>query len=427
VVERATDIGGSAALSGGMVWTMDTIQDFACADPGGTRALQQVVIDEYPGVIDWLESQVPVGPRVPLFGLGHGRQVEMGPYLRHCRHLVEQRGGRIIVRADVRRLVQSDARVRGADVVASGSHLHIRAPWTVLATGGFAHDQELVATRIDERLATMPVRAGREARGGGLKLVLQAGGSYSSENRGFYGHLVSHGAAMRDVTRFKDFTLLHSAFGVLFDETGRRFTDESRSDHINAQATLKTRSGLALLLWDEKVQQDVVLVEYPKGIHGVNKLAVACDDGGAGTTSNDLADIATFATEHGFDGQSLLDELRSYNDAIESGEQPVGPARAENRIACTHPPYYAMVVTPSLTFPFGGIRVDDRARVLRTGSDAPIGGLLAAGVDIGDVYAENYGGGHSLAGAFALRALRTAGLIPSDRSARPWREQRPAS
>ena len=62
---------------------------------------------------------------------------------------------------------------------------------------------------------------------------------------------------------------------------------------------------------------------------------------------------------------------------------------------------------PAITFTFGGIRIDSRARVLDE-RGAPIPGLLAAGADAGGVYHRAYAGGLAAALAFGLQAARTA-------------------
>lgn len=62
---------------------------------------------------------------------------------------------------------------------------------------------------------------------------------------------------------------------------------------------------------------------------------------------------------------------------------------------------------PAITFPFHGLRIDDRARVL--GADGrPLSGLLAAGSDTGGLWHRAYAGGLASALVFGLTAARTA-------------------
>ena len=75
------------------------------------------------------------------------------------------------------------------------------------------------------------------------------------------------------------------------------------------------------------------------------------------------------------------------------------PVWNRNRRPLAEPPFTAIALRPSITFTFGGLRVDEACRVLdRHGG--PIPGLFAGGVEVGGIYVEQYGGG--LGAALAL-------------------------
>ena len=59
------------------------------------------------------------------------------------------------------------------------------------------------------------------------------------------------------------------------------------------------------------------------------------------------------------------------------------------------PPFFAFPVTGGITFTLGGLKVDERMRVVDTESRA-IPGLYAAGEMIGGIFYDNYPGGASL-------------------------------
>jgi tricarballylate dehydrogenase len=73
-------------------------------------------------------------------------------------------------------------------------------------------------------------------------------------------------------------------------------------------------------------------------------------------------------------------------------------------------------VTCGITFTFGGLRIDDRARVLDT-EGRPIPGLFAAGEIVGGLFYYNYPGGAGLmAGAvFGRRAGGNAAAAALER------------
>ncbi|MER5216636.1 FAD-binding protein [Streptomyces sp. NPDC002838] len=91
-----------------------------------------------------------------------------------------------------------------------------------------------------------------------------------------------------------------------------------------------------------------------------------------------------------------------------AGEEPV-PGRRLDRMPLDEPPYYVIEAVPAITFPFHGVRIDDRAPVL--GKDgAPVEGLLAAGSDTGGLWHRAHAVGIASALAFGLTAAGTAAV-----------------
>ena len=71
------------------------------------------------------------------------------------------------------------------------------------------------------------------------------------------------------------------------------------------------------------------------------------------------------------------------------------------------PPFLAVRVRPAVTHTTGGLRIDDRARVLRE-DGSPIDGLYAAGADAGGIFTGGYGSGLAAALVFGRRAAESA-------------------
>ena len=384
VVERAGDVGGSAVLSSGYLWTLDSLEDFEQVDPGGDRALQAVVLEEFPGLIEHVHATgAPITGRMPVLH-GSGHQIDVAGYFHRCVRTVESAGGQVLRGASVTRLRSGPAGVVGATVADAGGSVRVDASATLLATGGFAQSPEIRAEMLGGLAAGMRARCGAQCRGDGLVLA-RAAGAGEVRTQGFYGHLVGAGVDLARPELWDQLTLLHSRAGLLFDRDGRRFTEESRGDNVNAEATLRRPGARALLVWDEKTHQDAVLVSWPPGNPAVDRFEVAVRLGAEGRRCAGAAELGRYAEELGFAAPGLPDDL------------------ADGSL-------WALLVEPAITFPYAGIRVDPGGRVLDSGG-APVGGLFAAGADIGGVYAEGYAGGLSLAGAYAMRVLRTLGLL----------------
>ncbi len=71
------------------------------------------------------------------------------------------------------------------------------------------------------------------------------------------------------------------------------------------------------------------------------------------------------------------------------------------------PPFVAVRVLASVTHTIGGLRIDNRARVLRP-DGTPVGGLYAAGADAGGIFTGGYGSGLAAALVFGRIAAQTA-------------------
>jgi tricarballylate dehydrogenase len=108
-----------------------------------------------------------------------------------------------------------------------------------------------------------------------------------------------------------------------------------------------------------------------------------------------------------------------FNPAVKDGKGTRGLAVPKSNWAqpLDTPPYVGYAVTTGITFTFGGLKIDDEARVIDCEQRA-IPGLFAAGELVGGLFYHNYPGGAGLmAGAVFGRiagrsAARAAGGTP---------------
>ena len=82
-------------------------------------------------------------------------------------------------------------------------------------------------------------------------------------------------------------------------------------------------------------------------------------------------------------------------------------ARAAGAVVREDPPYISVLVQASVTQTLGGVRIDERARVLDE-NGAPIEGLYAAGADAGDISTGGYSSGLAAALVFGRIAAEEA-------------------
>jgi succinate dehydrogenase/fumarate reductase flavoprotein subunit len=266
----------------------------------------------------------------------------------------------------------------------------IRAAATVLATGGFGGDPELRAELIHPQAHDLPLRANPYSRGDGLKLGLSAGGRFGPDDAGFYGHVL---------------TLLHSEHGILLNRDGERFVDETLGDHLTTLALLREREARALLISDQRIHDEWIMRPYVEGVAPVDVYELVTTRGARAVKVDSLDALANVPAEWGYDGAAIRQALLDFNRTVAEGA--ADPPRAHDAVPIERPPFYVIEAVPAITFTFGGLVIDEDARVLDD-DGRPIPGLLAAGADAGGIYVRAYAGGLALALVFGLRAAQTA-------------------
>jgi fumarate reductase flavoprotein subunit len=250
-------------------------------------------------------------------------------------------------RFDPRRL--TDTLVRGAGDVCVYRH-HELTDATILATGGFQGSGELVAEHIGPA-APLRLRANSWSAGDGLRAGLARGGLTSAGMSEFYGrNMPDADFAEAD---FVPLAQLYGRFARVFNDDGDEFFrgDVSWSENDLVQATARQPNARAWYVLD-----DVGLAE---GVRG-----------------RPVADIAAAAPTR-----------------IDPSELPF-PAPPGARVAVR--------VKPGITHTIGGLRIDERARVV--GADR----LFAAGADAGGISTGGYASGLAAALVFGRVAAETA-------------------
>ena len=226
----------------------------------------------------------------------------------------------------------------------------------VLATGGFQGDPELVE-RYVRPAAPLRVRANPWSAGDGLRVGLDHGAALSNGLDEFYGRNMAD--VDFDEAGFGPLAQVYGRRARIFNERGEEFFDHERvswSELDLVQATAhQPRARAWYLLDDQALDQQVR--------YGTVRELVA-----SAPTRTDPAELPF--------------------------EPPSGTVAAVR-------------VAASITHTIGGLRVDDRARVLDATND-PVDGLFAAGVDAGGVSTGGYASGLASALVLGRTAAETA-------------------
>ncbi|MFN3458021.1 MAG: FAD-dependent oxidoreductase [Novosphingobium sp.] len=408
VVERAADVGGSAFLSGGVVWTATSPGRMALYG-GGDMALASHVLDTYPIALDWLRRRgVSVSAAMSVLH-GRGYQIDIIEHLRGCARMVEQAGGAIALETETQALLtDSSGAVIGARTTHPDGDIEIRAAATLIATGGFQASPDMRARYIHPNAREMLLRSNPLSDGAGIRLGLEVGATMNEANPGFYGHLVSESREWGLERHYTGLSQYHSDQSLLINETGERFCDETTGDHTNTYHTVLQPGSRAICFWDDRVHKAYATQSVVESAPPLDKMQVALDNGGKGIVAATLEEVAAFANAQGFDGAAVVRTIIVYNECTRHGWETLAPGRADVCRPYERAPFYALVVHPAITFTFGGLVIDGDGRAL-DGEGRVIKGLFAAGSDAGGAYGSGYAGGLALAMTYGIRAAKAAG------------------
>jgi tricarballylate dehydrogenase len=277
-----------------------------------------------------------------------------------------------------------------------GTEHEASAGAVILAAGGFEANPSQRERRLGPGWSRALVRGTPSNTGEVLDLALAAGaaahGDWASCHSVQWDAGAPPGGGERRLTN--QLTRQSYPLGIVVNTEGRRFIDEG-ADFRNytyaryGREILRQPGGIAFQIFDAKTRPLLRPEEYDSE-----------------PISAETADtIEDLAARLGADPDGLAATVTGFNASITGG--PFDPAVKDGRaarvqppksnwaLAINTPPYYGYRVACGITFTFGGVRVDARARVLDR-SGRPIPGLYAAGEMVGGLFADNYPGGSGL-------------------------------
>jgi succinate dehydrogenase/fumarate reductase flavoprotein subunit len=260
-------------------------------------------------------------------------------------------------RFDPAGLTEALVRAAGGDVTCTRPYAHAGQPHgsTILATGGFQGDAALVAQHI-RPARVLRLRANRWSSGDGLRTAQARGAALSAGMDEFYGRNMPD-SEFAEVD-FVPQAQLYGRYARVFNDDGEEFFpgEVSWSENDLVQATARQPNARAWYVLDDEAL-----------LQRVRDRSVA-----------DMVAAAPTRTD-----PSLL-----------PFPVPAG-ARA------------AVRVSPGITHTIGGVRIDQRARVLDE-AGRPVDGLFAAGADAGGISTGGYVSGLAAALVFGRLAAESA-------------------
>jgi tricarballylate dehydrogenase len=393
-------------------YTGDTYFD-DCARLSGYRAnpdLLQVLVDDSLPTMEWMRRSgvrfVPIWGRQAFkidgkFKFWGGLTVEaVGGGLGLIDMLfaaAEKRGITLRYGARATRLLVGDAGVEGVEILEGSRRVQLRAPAVVLGAGGFHSNAEWRARYLGPGWDLAKPRGTRFNTGDGIQMAVESGAMP-------YGHWSGcHSVAYdRCAPEYGDIDLPGQQkngfpMGIIVNQRGERFFDEGADfrNYIYATlgaAILRQPNGMAWQVFDSQVAHLLSPGEYK--IRQITRIE-----------ANTLEELV--AKMEDVDPQAFLRNVRAFNDAVQQhvpfnpnvkdgrGTEGLAVPKSNWANPLDTPPYVAIGITCGITFTYGGIRINERAEVLRQ-DETPIPGLFATGELVGGLYYSGYPGGAGL-------------------------------
>lgn len=286
----------------------------------------------------------------------------------------------LLTNTPVTRLVAEDGNVQG--VVAGVHHDEaIRAKRVILATDGFAGNRKMVTDYCEADVERALYFGADGNTGDGVRFGAELGGELACMDA-YQGH-----ATVANQTGMLSTYAVVMNGGILVNEDGERFGDESAGYSEFAIDVLKQPGGVGYELFDERI------LERLRG--SFDDFDAAVDAG----TYTKAETVESLAETLGCDSETTAAAVERYNEAVRAGD-PDEVGRTDG-VAVLEPPFYGTKVTGALFHTQGGLVVDKHARVLRTNgsvvSNLYAGGGTACGIS-----------GHGAGGYLSGNGLTTA-------------------
>ena len=295
----------------------------------------------------------------------------------------------------VRLLIDSQGEVCGVAVHGPRGVEEVPARAVVLACGGFEANAEMRTRYLGPGWELAKVRGVPYNTGDGIRMALEVGAQSHGHWSGCHAVAWDINAPPTGDRNIADLFQKHSyPLGIIVNIEGRRFVDEG-ADLRNytyakyGREILYQPQRVAFQIFDAKVK-DLLRDEY--------RIAQC--------TKVEAESLEELAQGLGIDQEGFLDTVEGFNAAVGEGnfnptvldgKGTVGiqPPKSNWALPLDAPPYLGFAVTCGITFTFGGLRIDGRARILNT-EGALIPGLYAAGELVGGLFYHNYPGGAGL-------------------------------
>jgi len=372
------------------------LEDILKVNKGETDLrLAKLVVKESWNLIDWISKhgvkfQKPLKGTLHLgrtnaFMLGGGKAM-LNAYYRTA----EKLGVTILYNAFVEDLVIEGDEFKAAVVNLSGKKVLIHGKAAVIASGGFEANIEPLKEAWGKAAENFIIRGTKYNDGLVLFKLIEKGATPVGDPREAHMVAVDHRAPKYDggiVTRVDSIP-----FSIVVNKSVERFYDEGEDEWpkryaIWGKLIAQQPDQIAYSIYDSKVSELFIPPAYkPYRADTLEELASLI-----GLDSSKLIRLVKEFNQHlvhncNFD-PTRLDDCHTIG---------LDPPKSHWALPIDTPPFYAYILRPGVTFTYLGVRVDERARVVKSSGGA-FKNIYAAGeIMAGNILRRGYLGGFGL-------------------------------
>lgn len=432
LVEKMPYIGGAAAISGGQVVAQGSklqkafgstedspesmIKDFMA---NGHNLNDPAKISLYAhnvgATIDWLHEKVGV-KFIPndlpfLAEYSHRRALEFQggakTMAQHLREVIAGNGAQVYYSTRVQKLLTDETgRVTGVEALdENGVKYTIKAKATLLTTGGFGNNKDMLVEPVKSALYYGPV----SSTGDGHKMAMSLGAKTQLMQYGKrYPNGVEVAPGIAKSTIYANVAAFDQA-GILVDVNGKRFVNEKASNRHILDPMMQTPNHQAYVFMDQKSWEGFYKRLPETGVSHEDADKYLAANGTAKPLFAKADTIEGVAKIAGVNAEALKATVARYNGFVKAKkdadfDRPVQYMKAE---ISAQGPYYIVEQKPRFATTMGGLMTNDDLNVIKTDGKV-IPGLYAAGELVGGVMGDD-----SPAGANVGWAL-TSGRVAAD-------------
>lgn len=289
-------------------------------------------------------------------------------------------------------LIDEDGGVYGVVSRGADGMRQIEANGVILCCGGFQASAEKRRRYLGPNMDLVLLRGCRYNTGDWIEMTYDIGAQLTGHWSGSHVPPLSRDLKMSQEGQMVAASRYSFPYGILVNRLGQRFVDEGENFfnwtyNRYGKDIIAQPGSVAFQIFDDK---SFAQVTYKDGLK---------------TESNSLEDLAR---EAGINVEGFMRTVTEYNAAIPADSPPFVPYALDGlrtvglRPDKTNwaqkldtPPYRAFAVISGITMTYGGLKVDERARVIDT-MDRPIRGLYAVGEVTGGYFYHTYLGGSGL-------------------------------